>query len=892
MKNIHYIPHTHWDREWYRSSEAFRIRLTYSFDMLLDILEKNPKYKYFTFDGQTGIIEDYLSIRPENKEKIKKYISQKRILVGPWYIQPDLFLTSGESILRNLVIGSNIAENLGHCMEIGWIPDSFGQIQSTPQIFKELGMKALFAWRGFNYRRTDDSIFLWEAPNGDKIMTVHFPLGYGHYRYLPENRKKAAEDIKNVVNNVENRFIDNQILFMGGSDHARPQNEITEIIEDIKTEFINEGYNIKISNPEEFVKDVIEEQEKNIREMEIYKGEARSADLGRIHAGISSTRIDIKNCMKEYETVLPLVAEPMSVINTIFGGSYNQSISNFFWKILFKNQFHDSIYSSSPETVNGSVENRLLNLRHGINEMIWLNFRYLRDKIDFSSLKKNEQPILIFNTLPYKRKDLSFINLYVKDEKFRITNMDGENVDFVILDNNEMINNEIEYYNGLLNLNDIAEVNEGTMKQVQIKIKSDIVPPMGYKVLKICYGEDIETSLKTDIKIDIENNVFENKYLRVKIKEDGSLRIINKENNLCYENVHYFEEKGDDGDEYNYSPPVEDEIIKTLGTSADIIPIEINPLFVKYSIEHNIDAPYECINHKRSKERCISKVITELTLETESRKVDFKTTIKNCNKDHMIRVVFDDIYESKQSISEDHFGPIIRENRLEDIKRLEDGATELELPIYPMQGYTMLNHGKDTFAVLSKGPSEYEIYDDKSIALTLLRSVGKFGKADLKTRPGRASGYRLDAPSSQLLKDVTSEYSLYIDKKRSFGEISREVNKLKVKTFTRLLKDFSREKNNKLASEYSLMKIDDRVDIMTLKKCENNDDLVLRIKNSNNYDVENIKIEFSGAIKEVYRSSLKENEVEILNLKDGKVFIDKIRRSSFVTLRLKVYKGE
>lgn len=40
MKNIHYISHTHWDREWYRSSDAFRIRLTYSFDMLLDIMKK------------------------------------------------------------------------------------------------------------------------------------------------------------------------------------------------------------------------------------------------------------------------------------------------------------------------------------------------------------------------------------------------------------------------------------------------------------------------------------------------------------------------------------------------------------------------------------------------------------------------------------------------------------------------------------------------------------------------------------------------------------------------------------------------------------------------------------------------------------------------------------
>ncbi|MFQ7172189.1 MAG: hypothetical protein ACLRQF_08950 [Thomasclavelia ramosa] len=50
--------------------------------------------------------------------------------------------------------------------------------------------------------------------------------------------------------------------------------------------------------------------------------------------------------------------------------------------------------------------------------------------------------------------------------------------------------------------------------------------------------------------------------------------------------------------------------------------------------------------------------------------------------------------------------------------------------------------------------------------LNLLRSVGKFGKADLLIRPGRSSGYRMDAPSSQLLNQtITSEYSLFLNKR-------------------------------------------------------------------------------------------------------------------------------
>ncbi|MGL5347596.1 MAG: glycoside hydrolase family 38 C-terminal domain-containing protein [Peptostreptococcaceae bacterium] len=888
MKNLHYIPHTHWDREWYRSSDAFRIRLTYSFDMLLDILDKNPDYKYFTFDGQTAALEDYLSIRQENKDKISKYVSEKRLFIGPWYIQPDLFLVSGESILRNLVIGSNIASDLGHCMEIGWVPDAFGQIQSTPQIFKELGMKALFAWRGFNYRRTKDSVFLWEAPNGDKLLTVHFPLGYGHYRYLPNKKEDAIKDIQTVIDGVENRFVDNQLLFMGGSDHARPQGEITEILNEVSEEFEKNGYNIKISNPEEFVEDIVKEQSNSNREMEVYKGEARSADLGRIHAGISSTRVDIKNPMKDFETKLPLVAEPMSVLNSLFGGSYSQSISNFFWKILFKNQFHDSIYSSSPESVNNSAENRLLNLRHGINEMIWLNFRFLRDKINFSGLNENEQPIILFNTLPYKRNDLTFVNLYVRDDNFTIKNFNNNEIEFVKLDNLEAINNEIEHYNGLLNLNDIAEVEEGTMKQVQIKIKSDILPAMGYRAIKICYGQETKFELTSDLSLNDETKEIENRYLKVKIKEDGTLSVLNKERNVSYESVHYFEEKGDDGDEYNYSPPVKDLIINTKNTKADIVLLESNPLFVKYEITHKIEAPFECINHKRSEKLETSYIVSEIVIESESKKIDFKTTIINNNKDHIIRAVFDDVYESKQSLSEDHFGSVIRDNEIKDIKKLEDGATELELPIYPMQGYVKLNHNKEVFAVLSKGPSEYEIYNDKSIALTLIRCVGKFGKADLKIRPGRASGYRLDAPSSQLLKDVTSEYAIYFDNDITLGEISKEANKLKVDVISRHLKDFTRDVNNNLSDEFSLIELDERVEIMTLKKCENNNDLVLRIRNGNDFDVEKINVKVNEIIKEAYTASLREERVDKLNIENNKFKINKIAKDSFFTLILKV----
>lgn len=888
MKNIHYINHTHWDREWLRSSDTYRIRAVYVFDMLLDILDRNEDYKYFTFDGQTAALEDYLTIRPEKRDKIRKYVSEKRIFIGPWYTQPDLALVSGESLLRNLIIGSNIAKDLGHCMTSGWIPDAFGQIQTTPQIFKELGMKSLFVWRGFNYEYTKDSVFLWEAPNGDSILSIHFPLGYGYYRYLPTDKEAAFKDLKGFKDKVEDRFVDDEILLMGGSDHTKPQESITETIKNLKTNFLDEGYNIKISNPEIYTEDVIKSINKSKRKLEIFKGEARSAMLGRIHAGITSTRVDIKNQMKKYETMLPLTVEPMSVISTTIGGRFDQSITNYYWKTIFKNQFHDSIYSSSPNSINKTVENRLLNLRHGLNELIWMNIRSLKDKLDFSNFKENEDAAVLFNTLPYKRDDLIFINFIVKDKDFILKDDKGNIIPYVIVKDKKEINTEIEEYNGCVNYHDAGEILEGTKFNIQVKIKASIMPPMGYKVLKVCYGEkqDEEAFENTDLEL-LEDKLFQNKFLKVKINENGTIDILNKENGELYKEVHWFEEGGDDGDEYNYSPPVIDKVIDTKSLKPKIEMLENNLYEIKYKITYNLNTPIECIDHKRSEDEVMSVIVSYISLKEKSKTVDFKTVIKNNAKDHIIKAIFTDTESSKESLAQDHFGTIVRNNEILNQAGLENGATEEELPIYPFQKFVKLNNTNNTFAVLSKGPCEYMIYNNRKIALTVLRSVGKLGKADLVVRPGRSSGYRLDAKDSQLLKSVESEYSIFIDSgKANISNLFREANKLNVQVQSRHLNIFTREKHEMKPFETSILEIEEGFEIIAFKKSEDNKGYVIRILNPNKFNLENKKIKIDFNIKNAYLSTLKEEKVQKLDFNNGVLKLPSINKESFITLYL------
>ena len=89
MKKIIAYVHFHWDREWYREFEEFRLRLIEVFDEVLEALD-NDELPCFYFDGQIVALEDYLEIRPEKREKIKQLVAEKRLRVGPFYCSAEI----------------------------------------------------------------------------------------------------------------------------------------------------------------------------------------------------------------------------------------------------------------------------------------------------------------------------------------------------------------------------------------------------------------------------------------------------------------------------------------------------------------------------------------------------------------------------------------------------------------------------------------------------------------------------------------------------------------------------------------------------------------------------------------------------------------------------------
>lgn len=572
----------------------------------------------------------------------------------------------------------------------------------------------------------------------------------------------------------------------------------------------------------------------------------------------------------------------MISITRSLGGYCDQELVNYFWKIIFKNQFHDSIYSSSPDSINHTVENRLLNLRHGLNELIWMNFRFLAEKVDLSELQDNEDILVLFNTLPYARQDYAFVSMIVKDKDFVLKRQDGTIVPYQLMNEIKETCHDIEYYNGMENFHDSGEVLEGTKFKIQLKIDTSFLPAMGYEILKVCFKEKTEKTLQGDVVIT--DCGAKNKYLSMNIEEDGTLTVTNQLTGETYHRLHTLVEKGDDGDEYNYSPCIDDKEIRINDTKPTVELIEASSIEAKYRLTFNVKVPEKVVNHHRSDEKVALCIVTDISLKANSQTIDFETTIDNHSCDHIVRVTFDDIYTSHQNCSQDQFGTIIRDNVITNQKGLDNGATEFVLPIYAMQRFVKLNHDKSIMAMISRGPLEYEVEDNQKICLTLLRSVGKFGKADLLIRPGRSSGYRMDTPSSQLLdKKITSEYSLFFGESHQMSMLVRNAEVLNTPVQSRYLNDISRQQNQNLAWRYENIDLDSRVELMAYKKAESGQASVIRILNNRNEDIENVILSID-ADKKCYLATAQEEKQEELINKDGKICIKSMMSNTFITV--------
>ena len=129
-------------------------------------------------DGQAIMLDDYLEVRPERRGQVERFAGEGKFVIGPWYVLPDEFLVSGESLVRNIALGRKVARQFGgQPSNAGFMCDMFGHNSQMPQIFAGFGVTGGFIWRGTNI--VDQRMMRWRGADGTELPCYRF----GHNGY-------------------------------------------------------------------------------------------------------------------------------------------------------------------------------------------------------------------------------------------------------------------------------------------------------------------------------------------------------------------------------------------------------------------------------------------------------------------------------------------------------------------------------------------------------------------------------------------------------------------------------------------------------------------------------------------------------------------------------------
>lgn len=520
-KVIAYL-HTHWDREWYREFEVFRLRLLKVVDNVLNLLETN-KIPCFYFDGQTSVIEDYLEINPQKENLIKKLIKQKKLFIGPCYTLVDEFLTYETCFKKNLEIGLKYAKSLGCEDFIGYFADTFGHSKNIPLVLKEFGIDKAVVWRGCPDNLPSEFIF-----NG--IKTVNLIRGYFNDIFSSKlSIKEKADFLKTNLDKIAAKS-SNVLLMPIGADHLGVKYDIAQQIKDVNKYL--EDYEIELSSPFKYFELV-----KNNFKVE-YNEELRDNSCTFILPGAYSARIKLKQYNIESAYWLDLANRfQMFSAKKYKTKSYDNVIEHAY-KLLLQNQAHDGICGCSIDEVHEEnilrykkviqISKTIIEeLKHEIGEktlIVNLSNDVFSGVISFESTEKLPK----FNTqLISKRKGFSTDILH-STQKIPVT----------------------EDYRAIYTY----------LTEIECKKPSKLLSKPNNLYYQISYPVDLK----------IEKDKLENENIAITIK-NGKLNLINKHNGNIYNDFISFVDFKDNGDTYNFGPVINDKGAKSSIISSKVL---------------------------------------------------------------------------------------------------------------------------------------------------------------------------------------------------------------------------------------------------------------------------------------------------------------------------------
>ena len=251
---------------------------------------------------------------PSRSRGSARAIEAGRILIGPWYVMPDEFLVTGESLVRNLVLGHRISRRFGTPMPVGYLPDLFGHVGQMPQIWRQFGLDNTILWRGFGGLNAE---YWWDAPDGSRVLMMHLPPeGYCNATRIVFDPDAMMTRAAEKVDYERGRTRTGQALLMNGVDHVEPHAAIPALVDAAVVD------RRSARHPFDAAAICRRGQERRRartgRALETIVGELRGGtDYANLLPGVLSARVYLKQQNAHVQTLLESYAEPLAVFASL-----------------------------------------------------------------------------------------------------------------------------------------------------------------------------------------------------------------------------------------------------------------------------------------------------------------------------------------------------------------------------------------------------------------------------------------------------------------------------------------------------------------------------------------------------------------------------------------------
>ena len=399
----------HWGRAWYLPVQVFRVRLGRLVDRVIDILDGDPQFRTFMLDGQMLPIEDYLELRPWRRVDLERLVRAGRLWIGPWYALADEYLASPESLIRNLMLGMRMAEELGGVMREGYVPDAFGHIGQLPQILQGFDIGSAIFWRGVGNEGEElGNEFWWEAPDGSRVLAVHlrdgyhnaahlgYPMRWGDPSAMTFDWDLALEQIRQAIDLLKPHAATRNLLLMNGIDHAEADPAVPAIIARANRELAD--VHIEHGSLPQFIARLRDAAGDGLP---AFRGEVTRGRHAVILQGVYSSRMALKQANARVQGLLEHYAEPLSAWAWLQGAAYPASFLWAAWRKLLQNHPHDDICGCSIDQVHREMMTRFAEAEQIGSVIARDSFRAITSSIDRTA--QPGVPFILYNPLGWPR---------------------------------------------------------------------------------------------------------------------------------------------------------------------------------------------------------------------------------------------------------------------------------------------------------------------------------------------------------------------------------------------------------------------------------------------------------------------------------------------------------